>query len=136
MELITRGERHRRWTNEQKQAIAAQSLAPGASPTEVARQHGISSGQLYTWRHALMATQPAALPRAVGSFAQVDVAPPMVTRLGHRTAIPASTSAVAIDPTPRTPGLIEIVLPDGTAVRVDVQIDPRALRRLLAALRG
>jgi hypothetical protein len=32
--------------------------------------------------------------------------------------------------------LIEIVLPDGTAVRVDAQIDPRALRRVLATLRG
>jgi hypothetical protein len=48
IELITRGERRRRWTVEQKQTIAAQSLAPGASPTEVARQYGISSGQLYT----------------------------------------------------------------------------------------
>jgi hypothetical protein len=38
--------------------------------------------------------------------------------------------------TARTPGLIEIVLPDGTTVRVEAQIDPRALRRVLAALRG
>ena len=50
IELITRGERRRRWTIEQKQTIAAQSLAPGASPTEVARQYGISSGQLYSKR--------------------------------------------------------------------------------------
>src|SRR5271169_1325543 len=46
IELITRGERRRRWTIEQKQTIAAQSLAPDASATEVARQYGISSGQL------------------------------------------------------------------------------------------
>src|SRR6201996_1938406 len=37
MDLIPRGERRRRWTTEQKQTIAAQSLAPGASPTNVAR---------------------------------------------------------------------------------------------------
>jgi Transposase len=42
IELITRGERRRRWTVEQKQTIAAQSLAPGASPTEVA--HCLRSG--------------------------------------------------------------------------------------------
>jgi transposase-like protein len=35
------------WTIEQKQMIAAQSLARGASATEVARQHGIGTGQLY-----------------------------------------------------------------------------------------
>jgi hypothetical protein len=40
------------------------------------------------------------------------------------------------EPQPRPVSLIEIVLPDGTAVRVDAQIDPRVLRRVLAALRG
>jgi hypothetical protein len=60
MDLIPRGERRRRWTTEQKQTIAAQSLAPGASPTNIARLHGISTGQLYTWRHALKAAQPGA----------------------------------------------------------------------------
>src|SRR6201995_439148 len=73
MDLITRGERRRRWTTEQKQTIAAQSLTPGASPTEVARQYGISSGQLYTWRHALLAAQPEAATRAAGRFARVEV---------------------------------------------------------------
>jgi hypothetical protein len=35
---ILRGERRRYWTTEQKQMIAAQSLALGASPTDVGRQ--------------------------------------------------------------------------------------------------
>jgi transposase len=118
MELIPRGERRRRWTTEQKQTIAAQSLAPGASPTDVARLHGISTGQLYTWRHALKAAQPGA---AIGRFARVDVAP--------RPVAPPDLPA-------RPPGLIEIALADGTSVRVDAGIDPRALRRVLAALRG
>jgi hypothetical protein len=32
--------------------------------------------------------------------------------------------------------LIEIILPSGTTLRVEAQVDPRALRRILAALRG
>src|ERR1700709_577446 len=72
VDLIPRGDRRRRWTTEQKQTIAAQSLAPGASPTNIARLHGISTGQLYTWRHALKAAQPDA---AFGRFARVEVAP-------------------------------------------------------------
>src|SRR3978361_869444 len=72
MDLIPRGERRRRWTTEQKQTIAAQSLVPGVSPTDVARLHGISTGQLYTWRHALKAAQPTA---GIGHFARVEVAP-------------------------------------------------------------
>ena len=118
MDLIPRGERRRRWTTEQKQTIAAQSLAPGASPTNIARLHGISTGQLYMWRQALQAAQPGA---ATARFARVEVAPQPVAP----AAVPA-----------RPPGLIEIALSDGTMVRFDAGIDPRALRRMLAALRG
>jgi transposase len=118
MDLIPRGERRRRWTTEQKQTIAAHSFAPGASPTDIARLHGISTGQLYTWRHALKAAQPGA---SMGRFARVDVAM-------HQPPPPD----IPIPP----PGLVEIALPNGTTVRVDAGIDPRALRRVLTALRG
>ena len=118
VDLIPRGERRRRWTTEQKQTIAAQSLAPGASPTTIARLHGISTGQLYTWRHALKTAQPGA---AFGRFARVEVAPQ-----------PVASVEIPVRPA----GLIEIALSDGTTVRVDAGIDPRALRRVLAALRG
>jgi transposase len=121
MDLIPRGERRRRWTTEQKQTIATQSLTPGASPTNIARMHGISTGQLYTWRSALKAAQPAAANHAIGRFARVEVAPQ-----------PVASPNIPVRP----PGLIEIALSDGTTVRVDAGIDPRALRRVLAALRG
>jgi transposase len=135
VELITRGERRRRWTVEQKQLIAAQSLAPGASPTDVARQHGIGTGQLYNWRRALLAAQPTAAAAASvgGGFARVEVAParPML-RAGQATMSPASPRP----PAPAQPtSLIEIVLTTGTTLRVDAQVDPHALRRIVAALR-
>jgi transposase len=135
IEVITRGERRRRWTTEQKQTIAAQSLAPGVSPTDVARQYGISSGQLYTWRRALLAAQPGAVARHArpnGGFARVEVAAaatkattpePVVSQLPPEVALQAA-------------GLIEIVLPNGSSVRVDAQVDEQALRRVLAVLRG
>jgi transposase len=132
IELITRGERRRRWTVEQKQTIAAQSLAPGASATEVARQHGIGTGQLYNWRKALLAAQPTAASAVLGRFARVEVA-------AARTAPHAAESRLIGAPplTPDQPtGLIEIILTTGTTLRVDAQVDPRALRRVLAVLRG
>src|ERR1700733_12584195 len=107
MDLIPRGERRRRWTIEQKQTIAALSLAPGASPTNIARLHGISTGQLYMWRQALKAAQPGA---AVGRFARVEVTPQPLTSPDI--------------PTTRPPSLIEIALTDGTTVRVDAGVDP------------
>jgi transposase-like protein len=39
--------RWRRWS------IVAESLQPGIGPSEIIRKHGISSGQLYTWRQQL-----------------------------------------------------------------------------------
>jgi transposase len=132
MDLIPRGERRRRWTVEQKQLIAAESMAAGASLTDVARRHGIGTGQLYNWRRALMAAQP----RAVGRFARVEVAPHLATLTDAGMATSAPTPDVAGGAASKIGGLIEIVLPDGTTVRVDAQIDPRALRRVLAVLRG
>jgi transposase len=38
------------WTEEQKRAIVAESFAPGAMVSDVARRADISSGQIYRWR--------------------------------------------------------------------------------------
>lgn len=122
IELIPRGERRRRWTTEQKQTIAAHSFSPGVSPTDVAREHGISTGQLYTWRRALLAAQPALRT----GFARVEM-----------TAVPTPPAARPVPRSPTHPAVpIEIVLPDGTVLRIDPGLDMRALRRVLAALRG
>jgi transposase len=128
VELITRGEPRRRWSTEQKQAIAAKSFEPGVSSMDVARAYGISSGLISTWRRALLAAQPGSAD-AVAQFARVQIARP-------QQAAPLLDPPVQSEPQPRPASLIEIVLPDGKAVRVDAHIDPRALRRVLAALRG
>jgi transposase len=47
IEVITGGERRRRWSMEEKQAIVEASLAPHASIKAIARKHGIGTGQLY-----------------------------------------------------------------------------------------
>ena len=54
--MITGRERRRRWTEEQKRAIVAESFAPGAMVSDVARRADISSSQIYRWRQELRAT--------------------------------------------------------------------------------
>src|ERR1700754_4035696 len=73
IELITRGERRRRWSVEQKREIAAESLEAGVSPITVARRYGISSGQLYTWRRHLLEGSLGTSSQPVARFARVDV---------------------------------------------------------------
>ena len=53
IEVITRGERRRRWSIEAKREIVAESLGPGVRPIEIIQKHGITSGQLYAWRQQL-----------------------------------------------------------------------------------
>jgi len=117
IEVITRGERRRRWSTEEKQAIVAESLEPHVSVAAVARKHGIGTGLLYNWRHQFVVKRA---DRAAG-FARVELLPQPRRLAG---------------PIVPLPGLIEIVLPDGPIIRVDAQVDEQTLRRVLAVLRG
>jgi len=117
IEVITRGERRRRWSAADKQAIVAESLEPHVSIAGIARKHGIGTGQLYGWRHQFLANRPD----RVAGFARVEL-----LSEPRRLAGPIMPSA----------GLIEIVLPSGATIRVDAQVDEHALRRVLSVLRG
>jgi transposase len=135
VEIITRGERRRSWSAEQKDQIVAESLGPDLTPTEVARKHGISSGQLYTWRQQRLSVQTALVTRVAPRFAEVELTPapsPAEAADPKPVAAPPPSSALA----PRPEGLIEIVLPGGMVVRMDAHVDGRALRRVLGALEG
>ena len=75
IEVITRSERRRVWTLEQKREIVAESLGSMRTPTEVARKYGISSGLLYGWRQKLLGSQMTVLQHSPPHFAQVELAP-------------------------------------------------------------
>ena len=134
IEVVTRGERRRSWTLEQKREIVAESLGPELTPTEVARKHAISSGQLYTWRQQLLNMPVAVIERAMPRFAEVDLAS---ASPGASQSGPIGGTAPSQPPAPaRAGGLIEIMLPSGVLLRVDAAVDGRALRRVLGALEG
>jgi transposase len=66
--------RRRRWSDETKGRIVAESYAPGAIVSEVARRHDISPQHLFAWRKAAMGgalslpadTAPLFVPVALG----------------------------------------------------------------------
>jgi transposase len=105
-------------------------LGPGLTPTEVARKHAISSGQLYTWRQQVLGDQMTLLSHVPPDFAQVEMTP-----APQPPDEPDAKSGMLVT-SPRPAGLIEIVLSSGVTLRVDGQVDGPALRRVLAALAG
>lgn len=112
VEIITGVERRRNWRSEGKLRILAELDEPGAKFVEVARRNEVSRGLLWQWRDAqrrglLVAEEP--------TFMAVRVVPesPVATLSPEPTAS-SSPSAPPVERDDR----IEIVLPDGTAVRV------------------
>jgi len=114
--------RRRRWTDEAKGRIVAESYAPGAVVSEVARRHDISPQHLFVWRKAARAGM-LSLP------ADEDEAPafvPLVSVIGQETP-PTSTAG--------DPGGITIEIA-GAVVRAGKGIDPGWLRDVLRAVRA
>jgi transposase len=100
--------------------MVRETLEAGAVVQAVADRHGVSTGQLHTWRKEMLAA-------AVSGFVPVAVAPEM-PRLGA----PALQQDAAVEPT----GVIEVVLPSGITVRSSGGVDVAVLRGVLAELGG
>jgi transposase len=112
-------ERRRRWSTEEKLRILAHSIAPGSSASLTCRIHGISSGQLYTWRKQFRLG-------ALTGFVPVSIAP-------EPSRLPAAEPPVT-STEPATTGVIEVALPTGVNLRVSGNVSEVSLRRVLAAL--
>jgi transposase len=111
--------RRRRWSDEVKGRIVAESFAPGAVVSEVARRHDISPQHLFAWRKAarggLLSLPAEAAPLFV----------PVVTELrGGGGMLGADT-----------PGVITIET-GGAVVRVARGVDPAWLRDVLRAVKA
>ncbi|WP_312895910.1 IS66-like element accessory protein TnpA [Rhizobium laguerreae] len=58
-EVFTGNGRRREWSDDQKARIIAESCEPGVTACSVARRHGLTPQQLFTWRR--LARKPAAV---------------------------------------------------------------------------
>jgi transposase len=120
VEVRVRAVRRRDWPPEDRLRIVRESLEPGAVVQTVADRHGVSTGQLYTWRKQMLAT-------AMAGFAPVEVVPEPPSALPAPPAVPAIVEAA---------GSMEIVLPSGASIRVTGAVDAVTLRMVLAELGG
>src|SRR5713226_6748664 len=114
VEVMTGPERRRRWSEEQKRAIVAESLAPGAVVSEVARRADVCPGQIYRWRQEFHTI--------ADGFAQVLIAPPEVS------ALKATHEAVYAEP------MIEIEFAGKARVRIPASAPAELAAAVVKAL--
>ncbi|MBD0275207.1 MAG: transposase, partial [Acetobacteraceae bacterium] len=125
MEIITGIERRRHWRPEEKLRILAELAEPGVKFNDVARRHDLSRGLLWQWRDAWRRGK-LVVAEAEPAFVPLRVVPelPAPPEARGAAAPPAPDAESAGEPDDR----IEIVPPDGTAVRVPETIGTTALR--------
>jgi transposase len=115
-EVLPWPERRRRWSWEEKAQIVAESLAPNAVASAIARRYGLHRNQLYAWRKELSQQTERA---EAGGPAPLDFVPVVVTE--ERDVARASA--------------IEIEL-SGARVRVSAGVDPTLLENVLRTLKA
>lgn len=80
LEVITETGRRRWFSKDDKARIFEETLAPGAVVSEIARRHGLTPQQLFTWRRQArrlpkpMADDPPFVPAVVDAMAPVAFA--------------------------------------------------------------
>jgi transposase len=116
LEVITGVGRRRRWSTEEKARIVAESLDPATTSSAVARRYGLHASQLFVWRQQLQRS---------ASSAETSGAP------GFVPVLLAEDRPAPVEPV----GRMEIAL-GSVVVRVGVDVDGPALRRVLEAVRG
>lgn len=122
-EVLPGVSRRREWSMEEKLRILAQSVASGSSPTLTCRMHGISSGQLYTWRKQFR-------NGTLTGFMPVSIVP------DEQVALSSPAPAEVLATVPRDPAvcIIDVELPTGAKLRVPGDVDEASLRRIFRAL--
>ncbi len=104
------GRKHRRqWSVAEKRRIVAEATRPGTNKAALARRHGISDSQLYSWRKVLGNETPT-------PFLPV-ITDPALSRKDDATS-----------------GSIDIILSNGHRLIVSGSVNPGHVERLLHAL--
>jgi len=125
VEVITGGGGRRRWSEDEKARAVEASLEPGAVVSAVARQHGVTPQQLFTWRRE-------ARRKAQEDFGPTDGFVPVVVEAkaaaGNNSASPLSP------PPPMRPHSIELDV-EGSSVFIWPGAEPGMVKAIIGALK-
>jgi transposase len=121
LEVLTSVGGRRRWSSDDKARIVEETLAPGATVSEVARRHDIRPQQLFGWRREMRIVDPE--PAVSFVPALVEAADP--ERVDRARPRPARTG----------PGDIELEF-EGVVVRVRRGAEAKTVAAVIKALKA
>ena len=126
LEVFTGAGRRRSWTPEEKASIVAESFVDGATACQVARRHGLTPQQLFTWRR--QAREPAASRSSEApQFVPAVVDTPLESsRKRGKSRMRRRGDAL---------GVIEVEI-DGVTVRVSRGAEAKTVAAVLRALKA
>ena len=128
LEVISGTGRRRQFTEEFKARVVEETLAPGAIVSDVARQHGLTPQQVFTWRR--QARQPLANPESkapqfVPAIVETALPPAVLRGRQRKRTVQASRSC----------GSIEVEI-DGMTIRIGRGAEARTVAAVLRALKA
>ena len=128
LEVISGTGRRRQFTEDFKARVVEETLVPGAIVSDVARRHGLTPQQVFTWRR--QARQPLAnteskAPQFVPAI--VETAAPSLVLRGRQRKRTGQAS--------RSSGSIEVEI-DGMTIRIGRGADAKTVAAVLRALKA
>jgi transposase len=130
LEVITGTGRRRRFSEDDKARIVEETLVPGAVVSDVARRHGLSPQQLFTWRREARRGPVAPAPEVARVFV-----PAVVHEAGVGGRDKTNKKAARRRRGRQTSGIIEVEI-DGVTVRVGGGADAKTVAAVIRALKA
>jgi transposase len=132
-EIVEARRGNRRWPNELKARIVAESLQPGARVIDVARRHEVIAHQLSDWRRQArqgLLTLPAEM------MAAVPVEPAFVPLAIATERRQITDASAVLEPVAATSGIMTLEIGSDLVVRVPGDVPVDRIAALVRAMRG
>ncbi|WP_299734024.1 transposase [uncultured Tateyamaria sp.] len=110
--------KRRKWSDDEKRMICAQTVVPGVSVAQVARRYDLNANQIFNWLKDPKFAPDTQAAEDEAKFLPVEV-----------IAEPSRPEAI-----PDASGLIELELASGHRLRISGNYDPDAIARLVQHL--